>query len=92
MAKDYRFLTTCVDIPSEDLEAFEEMMENAKSVTYETLRRHCEGLREWEDMLGYGSWLRMKDDYAVSFYKSTFKGKPCYYFDWSRIEHVWVRE
>lgn len=32
--------------------------------------------------------LRLRDDWAVHFHKSTFEGSPCYYMDHSRIEYI----
>lgn len=91
--KRYQYHTNCV---SSTAEAIDDMTENARGVTYETVRKHCEGLRQWAESLGYspasnrGCGLTLKDDYAVSFHKSRYEGKPCYYVRWSAIEYIWV--
>ena len=66
------------------------MVDDARQITLRTLLKHCEGVKEWAIDHGYGDGLELKDDYCVSFYKSTFEGKPCYYIDWSSIESVWL--
>jgi len=32
--------------------------------------------------------LKLRDDWAVHFHKSTYEGRPCYYMDHSRIEYI----
>jgi len=79
-------LSVCVEAKGEDIEA---MTEKAREISCKTFSRHCD-TEELERSLGYGAWLRMANDYAVSFYKSKYCGKPCYYLDHSRIEHVFL--
>jgi len=35
--------------------------------------------------------LRMRDDWAISFHKGKFEGRPCYYLDHSRIDYIFCR-
>ena len=37
------------------------------------------------------SRLRLKDDYAVRYYKSHWMGKPCYFMDHSAIQYIFVK-
>jgi len=42
-----------------------------------------------------GEWnigFHIKDDWAVSFCKSKYKGKPCYYIVHSGIEYIFLKE
>jgi len=93
--KRYQYRTSCV---SSTATAIHDMVDNARDVTYETVRKHCDGLLAWAESLGYstasnrGCGLTLKNDYAVSFHKSKYKGKPCYYVRWSAIEYIWVLE
>ncbi len=92
--KKYHYNTCCVDSTAELINA---MADIAKEVSYKTFSRNCEGLQEWEKSAGYTvgherGGLRMKDDYAVSFYKSSFDGKPCFYICHSAIEYIWIME
>ena len=88
--KRYQYVTCCVNAKAEDIDA---MVDNAQDVSYETLKRHCEGLAEWEKEMGYGRQcgLYLKDDWAVGFCKSTYRGQPCYYVRHSAIEYIWVK-
>ena len=93
MKKRYTYETCCVHSTAEKIGA---MTEAARPVTLRTLARHCAGLAEWARAQGYSTGrergLRLKDDWAVSFHKSSYDGRPCYYIDHSRIEYVWTRE
>ena len=68
-------------------------MENAVSVSYATLI-HAVGRSQVAEIFSDYDWssrprdLTMKNDYAVSYYRSTFDGKPCYYIKHSGIEYV----
>lgn len=35
--------------------------------------------------------LRWKDDWAISYHKSVYRGEPCYYYCHSAIEYVFVK-
>ena len=81
----------CTQVSMAQVEHLQAMIDNAREITLATLRRHCD-LREWEEGMGYGPWLRLKNDWCVTFYKSTIRGVPCWYIKHSAIEHVWVFE
>lgn len=88
--KRYQYITCCINAKAQDIDA---MVDNGRAVTFQTIRRHCQDLREWVENMGYGrtAGLLIQDDWAVSFYKSTYKGVPCYYIRHSAIEYVWVK-
>lgn len=93
----YVFYTRCCDGDGDmDNRLFGEeirkMVERARPVLYATLRRRCAGLAQIERKLGYDRHLAMKDDWAVSFHKSKYRGARVFYFDHSRIEHVFVHK
>ena len=81
--KAYHYKTDCVSSRAKDII---EMVDNSREVTYETLRKHCEGISTF-----FGTSPHIKNDWAVRFYKSKFKGKPCYYVDHSAIEYIWTK-
>lgn len=93
MSKDYVFWTTCVGSVGS---LIDEMVDDdiSREVTYETMLKHCDGMLETAMSLGYerskAQGLTIKDDFQVSFHKSFYAGAPCYYFDYSRIEHIWI--
>jgi len=63
----YEYVTNCM---ASTFEAISSMVDTARKITYETFRRYVD-IKGLEEMLGYaGSPLRIKDDYAVSFYRS----------------------
>lgn len=96
----YRFSITCVECPGPDPgKAITDMVEAAKEVTRGTFVRqvHTRDREFLEQQLGYTlidtrRGLHMKDDPHVKYYKSTFRGKPCYYFVWSAIEYIFIRQ
>lgn len=86
-----KLIARCVDLSMRDVPDLHAMTEAARSVSFATFAKHC----DWQDVaraLGYAigaeRGLHMKADYCVSWYRSTWRGKPCYYMDHSRIEHI----
>ena len=72
------------------------MVDCSVDVSYSTIRKHCVDLKEFEESLGYvrnpKKGLTIWDDYAVSFHRSKYKGKRCYYIVHSAIEYIWMSE
>lgn len=87
--KPYVFLTSAV---GSDGESINEMRDHwsHEEVTYEEMSRNCD-LSAFERELGYGPdiGLELKNDTMVSFWRSHYQGKRCYYLDHSRIEYIW---
>lgn len=88
---DYVYDTCCVD---SDGDSIVDMVDTAREVSYNLIKKHCEGLRAWEAERSYRKdghkGLTLRNDYAARFYKSKFRGRPCYFIQWSAIEYVWV--
>src|SRR4051812_36930825 len=91
----YKFLTDCVR--SNDGEAIRAMVEDCIDITRETFLKHVDKQQmiEMEQGLGYEKrrskqGLTMARDWAVSYHRSTYQDKPCYYFRWSGIEHIFT--
>lgn len=87
--QDHVYAFNCTQVGDKGVGHLEQMIEDSRDVELSTLRRHID-LKEWEAEMGYGSWLRLKDDWCVSYSKSKIAGVPCYYITHSAIEHVWV--
>jgi hypothetical protein len=93
--KRWVFHTTCVDSDGPSINA---MNASAVPLSYATLRKHLgSALVEVEERLNYDvgrarprNSLRMKNDWAVSYWRSTYQGKPCFFFRWSMIEHIFL--
>jgi hypothetical protein len=93
MAK-YRYLTCCVLSTGPAINA---MTERAREVSYRTFMRHVD-----RDELAtvspfdYYDWRRrprdltLKRDWHVSYHRSVYEGRPCYYARHSAIEYIFV--
>jgi hypothetical protein len=82
-----QYTTCCVHSTAK---LINDMTDKARQITYRTFKKYAEGLAEMADNMGYGPWLKLKDDWAVRFYKSTYNGRPCVYMAHSAIEYIWV--
>ena len=84
--------TNCVNSTAE---LIDEMCDSARAITANTFIKHI-GIVNWNQIsedLGYRKeWgdLRLSNDYAVSFFKSKYKGMECVYVEHSSIEHIFV--
>ena len=73
----------------------EDMIDSAVEVSYRTLARAV-GKDQLKQIFDEYDWssrprdLTMRDDYAVSYYRSIFEGRPCYYVRFSGIEYVFA--
>ena len=89
----YELEFTGVSVPMKDVGELHAMIDNALMITFGTFARHC-NWRAVAQQLGYqvgpGKDLHMRDDYAIRFYRSKWKGKRCYYIRWSAIEYVFL--
>jgi hypothetical protein len=93
--RDYAFNTNRVD--SVFKTALQAMIDQAREVTLRTIRRHCVGIECWESNMGYDilnerGGRRLKNDPQVSYHKSVFRGRPCYYITHSAIEYVRTKQ
>lgn len=88
--RDFYYRTSCVESDGESITA---MVDTAREITLATMRRHCADLAQWADGMGYcRGGLTLAKDWAVAYYKSTYKGQPCYFLTHSMIEYVWISE
>lgn len=87
----YRFFTNCILSTAEKIR---EMTDTAQEITFATFCKHVdmEDLRNVVNGYAWGSekGLHLKDDFMVSYWKSVYDGRPCYYMDHSRIEYIFV--
>ncbi len=94
MTKKYTYETSCVQC-KDRVEALNKMTEDAVDVNYSTMLRNCLGLMTWATNTGYvrnvNQGLTLKNDWHVSYHRSAFEGRPCYYLVWSAIEFIWVK-
>ena len=91
--RKFIYITNCTVANGNDIL---EMIETAKQITFRTFLKNVVHLnfQRLAQKLGYESTsskgLTIKDDYHVTYWKSKFKGAPCYYFIHSAIEYVFV--
>lgn len=90
----FELVARCVDIPMSQVQDLHDMTDRAREVSFATFARHT----NWQPVargfgcaVGHEKGLHLKDDYHVGFYRSLWRGKPCYYIDHSRIEHIFVQ-
>lgn len=92
----FTYLTNCINCPglegmtyAEAGQAIQAMQDIPKGITRRTFLRHV------AEQFGYArhpfQGLTMAKDWMVHYYKSTFRGRPCYYFDHSRIEYIFTQ-
>lgn len=85
----YHYLTNCTEA---DGPSITEMVDHATEITYDSLRRMV-GVAQLMSL--FPVYLenspKMKDDPYVKYFRSTFKGRPCLFVEWSAIEFVFVK-
>jgi hypothetical protein len=86
----YTYVTCCVDCP--DVPALSNMIDIAMGITYATAAKYID-MQKTNRMLGYTGCgkLTLKTDYHVSFYRSKYQGKRCYFIKHSCIEYIYTK-
>lgn len=90
---NYFYETNCT---SSTAKLINDMVDQAREVTYATLARHV-GADQLRFTFPFYAWgpgtpgLRMKNDWAVSYYRSKYRGRLCYYVQHSAIEYIFTR-
>lgn len=84
---------SCVEHNDTNVHLLHEMVENAKEISWKTFSRNC----IWQPVakslhyaIGSSKGLHLKDDWHVSFYKSKYNNKVCYYMKHSAIEYIFI--
>ena len=89
----FQYETNCILLDQRDVLDLHSMIDGAQEVTLETLRRHCNIAGLLEDLgyaVGAERGLHIKHDWHVGYFKSQFRGRPCYYVYHSAIEHIFL--
>ena len=92
-----RFVGRCDNLEAEHLDDYDQ---SERSITARTFQRHlgAEACRDLEIELGYRSsngllttpGLTLASDYAASFGKGRWRGRPCVCCHWSAYHHIWL--
>ena len=89
----YHYAGNCVGTPPESVPTLTRMIDDNLEITRRTFLRRVDrdelaGLAEG---LGYAKHpsqgLTMAADWSVSYHRSHWNGRRCYYFRWSAIEY-----
>lgn len=88
------YLTCCVNSTVEKIDA---MIEVSKEISYRTARKMISPgtMDEWAQTMSYDTnrergGLRLKNDWAVSYFKSRYGGRICIYIVHSAIEYIFI--
>lgn len=84
--RDFYYETNCVN---SDGDSISDMVDTSRQIKWETLIKHV-SIEEIESVLPNEN-PTLKKDWSVRFYKSKYKGQPCYYIDHSAIEYVFAK-
>ncbi len=91
---NYFYETNCT---SSTAKLINDMTDQAHEVTYDTLARRV-GADQLRYTFPFYTWgpgnepgIRMKNDWAVAYFRSTYRGRPCYYVQQSSIEYIYTR-
>lgn len=86
----FKYWSRCIEMDGELVHYLTDS-DRAERITYGTFARHAD-LEEMRKQ-GHPAMYRIScpDNWAISFWKSRLpSGTLVYYFDWSRIEHIFV--
>jgi len=88
----YRYIGNCV---SSDAQSIWDMREKSRRVTWRTFRQHCPDARQFFEDQG-AFWeetthKQIEDSGFFDCHKSTYRGIPCYFADWSGFEWIWTK-
>lgn len=89
----YEYHICCINSTAD---AIHKMVDAAIDVTYRTMLKHCPGLLKWAREMGYEvdprKGLTLKNDWHVSYHRSKYRGRRCYYVRHSSIEYIFVEQ
>lgn len=91
----YTYETCCVNMSRDDVPDLDAMIEAGRSISYDTFTRHV-STRELAQCFPFYNWdrqggLHMRNDWAIRYYRSTFRGQTCYYLVHSAIEYIFTK-
>lgn len=84
--RHYQYNCTCPI----DLEELNYIVDNNTDITYNTFLKNVntEDFQSLKTNLGYTKNFSIKNDWHVTYHKTTYKGKRIYFMCHSRIEYV----
>lgn len=91
MSRRFKYWAACPDFSSGEIIHYITDPDRSQKISYQAFARHVdlEPLRRDDHPAMYR--ISAPDNWAISFHKSSLPdGQPIYYFDWSRIEHIFI--
>lgn len=85
----FRYAISCVDHAQSEADHITDMVDRGRKIRLATFRRRCE-TRAWEIRMHYDESLPLERDRHVQFYRSRYRGRPCYFAVHSAIEYIWT--
>jgi hypothetical protein len=71
------------------------MYREAQEITYRNMRNHVPDLGSWAIKMGYAQNIRqgltLARDPRVKFFRSTYRGFPCYFLLLEGVSYIWTR-
>lgn len=83
----YQFETNCV---GSTYELINSMRDSAVGSSLDEMRDRCADFEQIVTGLGYDADFKIDDDWHVSYHRSMYGGRPCFYFVWSAYEYIFV--
>lgn len=93
----YTYETCCINSTAQ---AINDMTDRARGITYATFMRNVGGWEKVKDIDPFSYYespssrnggLKLKNDWAVSYCRSVYRGKSCVYACHSAIEYIFVK-
>ena len=90
-ASKFTFRFCCADVRGpEGLCELDAMVKRARPISFKAFTRNC-SLRRFARKMGYpGNPRGLATDHGVGFYRSNWRGNPCFFTDWSAYESVFL--
>ena len=94
-----RYIGNCVSMSGRNVKYLRDMVDEAVEVTWDTFARHVpvEEVKEqfpdycWGERRGRERALtHIKHDAYVTYHRSKWHGKTCYFITHSSIEYIWL--
>lgn len=85
----YQYIGRCDSLRGKDLDTFDD---TSREITNRTFRKHLgsEAYLRFEEELGYNRWLRLANDWHVTYAKGKWKGRQAVCCFWSSYHHIFA--
>lgn len=89
----FEYWGNCINSNANDINS---MVDSARRVTWKTFKRKVDDAKRF--LKDIGATFKettdkdIEDSDWIAFNKGIFKGKPCYFVEWSAIEWIFVSE